>query len=120
MRHMGTICTILAKFCKTTAKLKVYWKKNEGEQDIGEYQRSSPQPHTGAGSSLCTPNPRDGHTRRAFEATVSSSQIRGEKPRETLKEVCPVVPSSLVEELEPEARSLDKDQLWLHSSTYTW
>ena len=118
---MGTICTILAKFCKTTAKLKVHLKKiKEGEQDIGEYQRSSLQPRAGAGSSLCTPNPRDGHTRRALEATALSSQMRGEKPRETLKEVCPAVPSSLVEELEPEARSLDKDQLWLHSSTYTW
>ena len=46
--------------------------------------------------------------------------MRGEKPRETLKEVCPAVPSSLMEDLEPEARSLDKDQLWFHSSTYTW
>ena len=45
--------------------------------------------------------------------------MRGEKPRETLKEVYPAVPSSLVDELEPEARSLDKDQLWLHSPTYT-
>ena len=77
-------------------------------------------PTQGAGSSLYIPNPRDDHTRRAFEATVLSSQMRGEKPKETLKEVCPAVPSSLMEDLEPEARSLDKDQLWLHSSTYTW
>lgn len=50
-------------------------------------------PTQGAGSTLYIPNPRDGHTTRAFEATVLSSQMRGEKSRETLKEVCPAVPA---------------------------